>query len=121
MKKEQFIVLGAASALLLGTAMALAQDAAKLQPDRNKVLFENDRVRVLEVKTPAGGKLEMHSHPAHLVYFLESATTKMTTKDGKESVLEGKKGEVRWVDPVTDTVDNTGKTDVHAIVVELKK
>ena len=120
MTKKQLIVLSAASALLVGTAMAIAQDAVKVQPDKNKVLFENDRVRVVEVKNPPGGTLDMHSHPAHVVYFLESATTKMTTKDGKESVLEGKKGEARWVDPVTHKVDNTGKTPVHAIVVELK-
>ncbi len=120
MTKKQLIVLSAASALLVGAAMSLAQDAVKTQPDNNKVLFENDRVRVLEVKFAPGSTLKMHSHPAHVVYFPEGAKTKMTDSAGKVTELESKKGEARWVDPVTHTVENTGKTPAHAIVVELK-
>ena len=60
------------------------------------------------------------AHPAHVLYFLESAKTTMTTSDGKVAELQGTKGEVRWVDPVTHKVENTGTTPVHAIVIELK-
>ena len=120
MKYQRRIVLGTASALALAAAIASAQDAVKADPDKNKVLFENDRVRVLEVTNPVGGTLKMHSHPAHILYFLEGAKATMTTADGRATELEGKKGEARWVDPVTHKVENKGSTPIRAIVVELK-
>lgn len=120
MKIQGLIIMGAASALALAAAIASAQDAVKTDPDYNKVLLENDRVRVLEVTFPAGTTLKMHSHPAHVLYFLEGAKSKMTTSDGKVTQLESKKGESRWVEPVTHKVDNTGNTPIHVIVIELK-
>ncbi len=120
MKKERLIAAGAAGAVLLGAAVALAQDPVKLDPVRNKLLFENDRVRVYEVTSPPGNTLEMHSHPAHLVYFLNSSKVKFTDADGKVAESEGKAGEVRWVEPVTHKVQNTGSTPTRAVVIELK-
>jgi quercetin dioxygenase-like cupin family protein len=121
MKSQRIVAVGAASVMLLGVLSAAAQDAVKLAPDMNKVLFENDRVRVIEVTTPPGKVLEMHSHPDHLVYMLEDNKTKMTGKDGKASEVDGTKGAVRWVDATSHKVENVGKTPIHAIVVELKE
>jgi quercetin dioxygenase-like cupin family protein len=121
MKREVLITAAATGALLLGAVAALAQDAVKTQPDKNKVLFENERVRVIEVKNEPGGTLKMHSHPDHVVYLLENSNVKFTSADGKVSEMKGKKGEVRWVEAVTHTVENKGSTPVHAIVVELKE
>jgi len=112
--------MGVASILALAATIASAQDAAKTDPDKNKVLFENDRVRVLEVTSPVGGTLKMHSHPAHVLYFLEGAKSTMTTSDGKVTQLQSKKGEARWVEPVTHKVENTGTVPIHATVIELK-
>ncbi len=120
MKYQRLIVMGAASALALAAAIASAQDAVKADPDKNTVLLENDRVRVLEVTNPVGGTLKMHSHPAHILYFLEGARATMTTADGKVTQLESKKGEVRWVDPVTHKVENKGSAPIRTIVIELK-
>ncbi len=106
--------------LLLGAVAALAQDPVKLDPARNKLVLENDRVRVYEVKNPPGGTLEMHSHPAHVVYFLEPGKAKFTTADGKVTEVDFKAGEARWSEPVTHSVKNTGNTPLRAIVVELK-
>ena len=39
-------------------------DAVKIAPNAYKVVFENDRVRVLESRMSPGSKSEMHSHPA---------------------------------------------------------
>jgi beta-alanine degradation protein BauB len=120
MKHRDLIAMGVASILALAATIASAQDAAKTDPDKNKVLFENDRVRVLEVTSPVGGTLKMHSHPAHVLYFLEGAKSTMTTSDGKVTQLQSKKGEARWVEPVTHKVENTGTVPIHAIVIELK-
>lgn len=121
MKKIRIVAAGAAGALLLGVLAATAQDAVKTQPDMNKVLFENDRVRVIEFMAPAGSKLETHSHPDHVVYMLEDNKTLFTGADGKPMEVEGKKGSVRWVDATTHKMENKGTTPVHAIIVELKE
>ncbi len=118
MKKVQIIALGVASALLAGAV--LAQDAVKTQPESNKVLLENDRVRVIEVTVAPGSALKTHSHPAHVIYFLGDAETRQTDAAGKVAEVAGKKGEARAVDAVTHQVDNVGKTPIHVIVVELK-
>lgn len=47
----------------------------KVDPNNNKLLFENDRVRVYEVKSLPGNTRNMHSHPAHVVYFVLQGIT----------------------------------------------
>ena len=41
----------------------MAGDAVSVAPDHYKVLFENDRVRVLETRYGAGQTSTLHSHP----------------------------------------------------------
>ena len=120
MKMERLAVLGAVSALVFGAAAALAQDAMKVQPENHKVVFEDEHVRVLDVTFGPGTTLKTHSHPNHVVYFLESAKTKQTDAAGKVMDLESKKGDARWVAATTHSVENVGKTTAHVIVVEMK-
>ena len=121
MKKVRFIAAATTGALLLGAVAALAQDPVKVDPAMNKVVFENDRVRVYEVKNAPGGTLKMHSHPAHVVYFMGPGKAKFTNKDGKVTEAEVKAGEALWSEPVTHSVENTGSTPLRAVVVELKE
>ncbi|HWH83573.1 MAG TPA: hypothetical protein VNU71_15180, partial [Burkholderiaceae bacterium] len=59
-------------ALLAGLGLgdvALAQDAAAVQPRAYRVALENDKLRVLEFNSRPGMAVcgnGMHSHPAHL-------------------------------------------------------
>ena len=41
----------------------MAEDAAKVAPQVYRVVFENERARVLEVRMEAGASTAMHSHP----------------------------------------------------------
>ena len=41
----------------------MAGDAVEVAPDQYRVLFENDRVRLLEYRGQPGDKTAMHSHP----------------------------------------------------------
>ncbi len=119
MNKASLFAFGTATALLLGAPVSFAQDAVATQPVNNKVLFENDRVRVIEVKFGPGTPLKTHSHPAHVVYMVEGGNAKFTTAYGKVTEAEMKPGTVRWTDPVTHSVEASAPS--HAIVVELKK
>src|SRR6266487_796431 len=53
---------------LSGTASS--QDPVPLYPENYKVLFENDRVRVLDFRLRKGATEKLHSHPANVTVFL---------------------------------------------------
>jgi quercetin dioxygenase-like cupin family protein len=84
------------------------------------LVMENDRVRVLEVKIKPGDKAVMHHHPDHVVYVLKGGKAKLTSS-GKTDVLEMKAGQAMFIKAQSHETENTGKTDIDLIVVELKK
>ena len=114
----------ALAVLLSTTALAAslaAQDAAKVSPKTVHVKLDNDRVRVLEAMSEPGEREGMHSHPASIVYVVEGATLRISTPDGKSTVVTFKTGDTIWREPVTHAAENVGKTRFHAIIVEMKE
>jgi hypothetical protein len=107
-----------------GTASAAsAQDAVKVAPRNYRVAFENDRIRVLEYYSRPGLGLcgqGRHSHPAHLTVSLTDAKAKIRLEDGRVIVADNKAGDMFWAPAETHTVENVGKGDVRAYVVEIK-
>ena len=97
-----------------------AQDAAAVTPKVVKVKLENDRVRVLEFISDPGDREGWHSHPAFVVYVVTGGTLRINTPDGKSNEVEFKDGDIRYREPVTHTTENIGKTQLHAIIVELE-
>ena len=57
-----------------------------------KVLIENERVKVMEVTIPPGGKLPKHTHPAYVAYPMNPAKAKITFPDGSARIVELVKG-----------------------------
>lgn len=92
----------------------------KLSPEYYTVRFENDRVRVLEYRLKPGQKEVQHSHPPGVVYLLADATLQVTDGNGKVSTADGKAGAVSWRDFTVHSAENVGKTEAHAIAIELK-
>jgi quercetin dioxygenase-like cupin family protein len=119
------LLCAAAIIVLASHAMssALAQDAARMQPAAYRVVFENDKTRVLEfVSRPRSevcgvGK---HSHPAHLTVALTDAKVRVTLPDGKQIVATNKAGDVFWSEAETHVVENIGGADMRALIVEYK-
>ena len=97
-----------------------AQDPVKVAPKNVKVLFENNRVRVIEVHLKPGEKIPSHSHPAHVTFSLSTSRGKYTTSDGEVTVGDFKPNEVSWSEPIIHSSENVGTTEIHAIGVELK-
>ena len=108
-------------ALLAVCLTTNAQDPVKTSPQYYKVLLENNQVRVLEYRLKAGEKEPMHSHPAGVVYVLSGATLKFSYPDGRTEEKAAATGEAIWRDPVTHAVENIGKTEAHALAIDLKK
>lgn len=100
---------------------AFAQDVVKVAPDQVNVVFENDRVRVLQFKEPAHSKLPMHSHPAYVSVAFTPDHSKYTLPDGKTSEQRTKADEATYSKPITHAAENLSDTASEAIMVELKK
>lgn len=115
------LVLSVAAFTLGMGGVSVAQDAVKVLPQNSKVLLENDDVRIYEFWAKPGEKIAMHSHPRTVVYSLSDATATLTGTDGKPQVTEFKAGQAFYHPALTHRAENTGKTEVHLIVVEIKR
>jgi len=96
-------------------------DPLKVDPKHYKLEFENESVRVLHITYAPGEKSVMHSHPNAVVVYLSDGMTRMTTPDGKSQDMPSKTGESAWTPAGTHLPQNVGKTQVNAVLVELKK
>ena len=103
--------------------LSRAQDAAKVNPRSYKVVFENERLRVLEYLSRPGLGMcgnGRHTHPAHLSIPLTDSKVKVTTADGKVLVVQGKAGEMFWSPAETHTTENISGVNARAYMIELK-
>lgn len=85
-----------------------------------KLVMESDRVRVLDLFLKPGDKAAMHYHPDHVVYVLNGGKAKLTSS-GKTDVMDMKNGQAIFLKAQSHDAENTGNTDLHLLVVELKK
>jgi beta-alanine degradation protein BauB len=97
------------------------KDAATATPKVAKRRLANDRVRVLEHISNPGDKEEWHAHPAMAVYVVSGGTLRITTADGQTKDVEFITNDVLFREPTTHATENIGKTQLHAILVELLK
>lgn len=95
-------------------------DAVTVAPHLYKVVLENERVRVLEVRARPGEKTEMHSHPSVVAIAISDGQFKFTSPDGQSMEAELKAGQVMYLDPVDHSTEIAGNRDVHVLLVELK-
>lgn len=103
--------------------IALAQDAAAMQPRAYRVAYENDRLRVLEYNSRPGMGVcgnGMHSHPAHLTIALSAIKARFKLPNGQTGSGENKLGDVFWSEAETHEVENITGRDTRALLVELK-
>lgn len=100
---------------------AAAQDPVKIAPDKYKVILNNDKVRVLDVRLKPGDKSAMHQHPNYAIYSFTNSTVTFTSKDGKTAEVKMKAGECTYRNAESHAVENTGKTEVHVLNIELKR
>jgi beta-alanine degradation protein BauB len=98
-----------------------AQDPAKVDSAHYEVILNNQHVRVLDVHHKPGEKSPMHSHPNHVVYLFTDSRVKFTSSEGRTDIRTVKAGQATWHNAETHTVENVGKTEEHALDIELKK
>lgn len=89
-------------------------------PDLYRVLWENDRVRVLEYRDKPGDATHRHSHPDSVMIPL-SSFERVITADGRQMPVKLETGQARWLDAQTHQGRNVGSTETRAVFVELKE
>ena len=111
--------LGVIVFTVLFSSGAYAVDFLEAAPKQTKVLLENDKVRVIEVKFKKGDKVPMHSHPEIVVYVIKGGKTRFTDESGKTTETGSKDGSATYRAATTHSHEHLA--DSHAIVIEMKK
>jgi hypothetical protein len=84
-------------------------------------LFENEYLRVIEAKVPAGKDEPRHSHPHGItVYLADYEVETKTLPDNKVARSSRTFGTVTWSEAVVHEVKNVGNSPSHAVRIELK-
>ena len=95
------------------------EDPTVTDPDKYAVVFENDRVRVLEYRDEPGAKTSPHDHPDSVMITLSGFDRRLAVGDqSREVTLEP--AEIHWLDAQTHSGENIGSTPTHVVFVELK-
>jgi beta-alanine degradation protein BauB len=97
----------------------MAEDSVKVAPDVYKVVFENEKLRVLEVQMEPGSGTEMHSHPDTLIYVLSGGKVNFTDSSGEVVELETADGETVWMEATEHATDHVAGA-IHALLIEPK-
>lgn len=95
-------------------------EPTQTDPDKYKVILENEHVRVFDYKDQPGDKTKLHHHRKFVLYALSPFKRKLTFENGKTVEREFFGGEVLWNDEQSHIGENIGQTDTHVLIVELK-
>lgn len=101
-------------------------DAVVAAPKHHQLVFENDRLRVLDTRIPAGDLVPVHTHRWPAVYYT-IAPGQFVRRDGEGNVLLDTRihshptGKGVWIDSLPPhSIENVGVTEIHLISCELK-
>ena len=104
----------------MATSTAMAADPITCDPQHYTVEFENEKVRVLRIRYGPHEKSPMHSHPALVGIFLTPHHSRHTLANGEVLDMQGKAGEVRYLDSIQHSPENMSDDPFEVIAVELK-
>ena len=96
----------------------MKQDPVETNPTHYRVLFENERVRVLEYDDVPGTRTVPHDHPDSVMVTLSAFSRRLSTGD-RSIELELPAGAARWLPAQTHHGENIGETPTKAIFIEL--
>ncbi|HWG55032.1 MAG TPA: hypothetical protein VNT58_00770 [Gaiellaceae bacterium] len=95
-------------------------DPTETDPDKYRVVFENERVRVLEYRDEPGARTSPHSHPDSVMVTLSGFDRRLIGESGETRDVTLEPAQVRWLDAQTHSGENIGSTPSHVVFVELK-
>jgi beta-alanine degradation protein BauB len=98
----------------------MPNDPLDTNPELYSLVFENDRVRVLEYRDKPGERTKPHSHPDSVMLTLSSFRRRLVA-GGRQAEVSLEAGLVRWLPTQEHSGENIGETETHVIFVELKE
>jgi len=113
---------GVLAVLALGASAAPPGADPTVVAARNyKVLFENERVRVLTFHAGPGERWALHSHPDAVVVSLDDFTVRNEVPGAAPTERKAKRGDAAWIPARSHTGENVGGSDMDCVLVELKE
>ncbi len=94
--------------------------AAKRRSPTVRILIDNRKVRVQEVRIWPGFKGQMLAQPARVQYVLKGGKQRQHFPNGRTKVQTFKPGTVLWRAKEKFASENIGKTEIRFIAVRLK-
>lgn len=98
----------------------MSSDPTHTDPDKYRVIFENERIRVLEYRDRPGDRTSPHSHPDSFMYTLSSFQRRLIHGDRTKDV-QMPAGRAAWLSAQEHAGENIGETETHVLFVELKE
>ena len=104
-------------------------DALVASPKHHTLLFENDSVRVLDTRIPAGATTAVHTHcwPAVLYFmswsqFVRRDASGVTELDSRNVPDLAQSPQALWSKALAPhSLENVGTNELHVISVEIKQ
>ena len=93
-------------------------DPTITDPGLYRVIFENDRVRVLEYRDRPGDRTSRHGHPDSVMVTLSAFSRRLHGGDGRQADVDLPAGQVRWIGAQEHAGENIGTTESHSVFVE---
>lgn len=98
----------------------MSGDPVVTNPGLYRVVFENERVRVLDYLDAPGERTSPHRHPDSVMITLSSFRRRLSS-GGRTVETELEAGQARWLDAQEHSGENIGNTPTHTVFVELKE
>lgn len=103
-------------------------DALVAAPEHHRLLFENDRVRVLDTRIAAGDTVPVHTHRWPSLYYVISSSQFVRRDETGDVLLDTRSLEqpfelpaVVWSEPLPPhSLENVDRRVLHLIGVEIK-
>jgi quercetin dioxygenase-like cupin family protein len=97
----------------------MSLDPVETNPEHYAVVYENDRVRVLEYTDRPGDSTTPHRHPDSVMHTLSSFRRRLHAGDAHRDV-EMPAGLTGWLPAQVHSGQNIGDTPTRVLFVELK-
>jgi hypothetical protein len=123
LNRRDLLKLVAALGIVSNSAFVRGGPPTSVELNGGKIVFENDKVRVIEhFAKPRLGVCGtgLHSHPPHLTVMLTDAKARVSLPGKDPFIQEAKAGDVFWDLGGPHTVENVGSRDSKVYLVEIK-
>jgi hypothetical protein len=87
------------AAIFMSLPSLFGQDPVQVAPENYRVVFENERVRVLSVHANPAEKWKLHAHPDSVVVSLDQYKVRNIVPGSEPTTREARCGDVAWIPP----------------------